>query len=194
MRLSAAGKHSPSLKATMKITLCGSARFEAIFKVWNEILSLCGHTVYSLAVYPSDKQGNKNWYTTAEKEVLDSVHRTKIDNSEAVLFLNVFGYMGESTLAELEYAKRFKKRIYMLEFWGQGLGISPMHETWIQKACLNLIPDYRGSPVDTTRYHYPYNLIHCGCPAGDINKYIEAVEYAELKAYGNYDEKTSLHR
>lgn len=51
----------------MLITLCGSARFEKEFKEINERLSLEGHVVYSLAVYPSDKPC-KNWYTAEQKK------------------------------------------------------------------------------------------------------------------------------
>jgi hypothetical protein len=43
----------------MIITLCGSARFEETFKQVNEDLSLNGHIVLSLAVYPSDHENNK---------------------------------------------------------------------------------------------------------------------------------------
>src|SRR3990167_10791249 len=87
----------------MRITLCGSAKFEKEFKEMNERLSLAGHTVYSLAVYPSDK-GEKNWYTPEQKAVLDAVHLLKIDNSDAIYVITVNGYIGDSTKREIEYA------------------------------------------------------------------------------------------
>lgn len=98
----------------MRITLCGSAKFESAFKEWNERLSLQGHVVYSLAVYPSDKMDNKNWYTPKEKLKLDKVHKDKIHNSDAVLVLNVGGYIGDSTTSEIKYAHRSNKRVYYL--------------------------------------------------------------------------------
>lgn len=55
----------------MIITLCGSARFEQDFHEWNERLTLAGHCVFSLAVFPSIKGGEKNWYTDEVKQTLD---------------------------------------------------------------------------------------------------------------------------
>src|SRR5262245_55532190 len=96
----------------MRITLCGSARFEATIHEWNEKLSLAGHVVYALAVYPSSKGGAKDWYTPAQKEMLDSVHLDKIANSEAIVVVNVDGYTGESTQREIAFARANKKAIY----------------------------------------------------------------------------------
>lgn len=146
----------------MKITLCGSARFESHFKLWNEILSLAGHTVYSLAVYPSDKAGQKSWYTESQKTTLDKVHKDKIKASDAVLVLNVFGYVGESTLSEIAFAIQHQKKLYALESWGAGFGIGSSHFEHIQKLCKKLIPEYKGSPIDTTSrsgYLYPFDLL-----------------------------------
>src|SRR6266852_6357668 len=111
----------------MIITLCGSSRFEAWFKVWNEALSLAGHCVFTVSVYPSFKEGNKDWYTEEEKRTLDAVHRMKITRSDVALFLNVWAYMGESTLAEFQYAKIMGTRIVFLESWGKGNGPGSSH-------------------------------------------------------------------
>lgn len=99
----------------MIITLCGSAKFEAEFKHWNEVLTFAGHAVFSLAVYPSDKSGVKCWYSDIEKVALDDVHKRKIAASEAVVILNVGGYYGESTLSEINFALTHNKPIYWLE-------------------------------------------------------------------------------
>lgn len=95
----------------MKLTLCGSARFEKEFKEWNKRLSLAGHIVYSLAVYPSDA-GGKDWYSKGEKETLDVVHLGKIGNSDAIVVVNPGGYTGESTQREIQFAKNQRKRIF----------------------------------------------------------------------------------
>lgn len=95
----------------MKITLCGSARFEKQFKELNERLTLRGHVIYSLAVYPSDKS-KKNWYTTQQKEILDQMHKEKIRNSDAIVVINVDGYIGESTSSEIAYANKLHKKIF----------------------------------------------------------------------------------
>lgn len=133
----------------MIVTLCGSARFEDHFKTWNESLTMAGHTVFTLTRYPSEK-GSKLWYTDAQKLALDEAHKRKINASEAVLVLNVFGYMGPSTLGEVEHAKARGKPLYALESWGKGNGICGMHFDRVQAACRRIVPEYRGSPIDTT--------------------------------------------
>ena len=96
----------------MIITLCGSARFEDKFKYWNKVLTLAGHTVFSLAVYPSD-EGGKDWYSAEEKLALDRAHIQKIDASEAILIINSGAYIGESTQREVDHAIRIgKMRFY----------------------------------------------------------------------------------
>lgn len=103
---------SPSLI----ITLCGSARFERHFKAWNEVLTLAGHTVFSLAVYPSDKGFVKEWYNPVEKARLDAAHRQKIEASQAILVLNVGGYIGRSTRDQLLHARHCHRRIFASDF------------------------------------------------------------------------------
>lgn len=102
----------------MIITLCGSAKFESVFHMYNEKLSLAQHIVLSLAVYPYVK-GLKHWYTDEQKEKLDKVHKLKISISDAIVVLNVGGYIGESTKSEIEFAEYYNKPIYYLE---------PLHE------------------------------------------------------------------
>lgn len=97
----------------MKITLCGSARFEKQFKEWNKRLTLQGHVVYSLAVYPSDET-EKSWYSSEQKLILDDIHKRKIDNSDAILVVDIDGYVGDSTLSEINYAESTNKRVLYL--------------------------------------------------------------------------------
>lgn len=109
----------------MKITLCGSARFEEQFKEVNERLSLAGHVVYSLAVYPSDK-GGKDWYTDQQKAMLDQVHLDKIDASDAVYAIAPGGYIGESTAREIAYARKQGKKL---------LCAYPLSEKGFERTC-----------------------------------------------------------
>lgn len=104
----------------MKITLIGSARFEKEFLEWTERLTLRGHVVYGLAVYPSAKGGNKDWYSESTKTMLDLVHLAKIEESDAVVVLNVGGYVGESTAREVAWAKIRGRALYYLESRGSG--------------------------------------------------------------------------
>lgn len=139
----------------MKITLCGSARFEEYFKFWNEMLSLYGHTVYTLSVYPSQKESGKDWYTEEEKLTLDQVHLDKIDNSDAIFVINPFAYLGESTLKEIQFAQDTGKQIFCLESWGEGDGIGDNHYEHVQKlARWFKVPEYFGSPIKTSSFHH----------------------------------------
>ena len=99
----------------MRITLCGSAKFEKEFLEWTEKLTLVGHTVYGLAVYPSAKKGNKDWYDENTKIMLDLVHLDKILNSDIIVVLNVGGYIGFSTDREIKWARIQRKSVYYLE-------------------------------------------------------------------------------
>lgn len=99
----------------MIITLCGSARFEEQFKHWNKELTLRGHMIYSLASFPSDNKDVKVWYNEEQKRVLDRVHLQKISASQAILVLNVDGYIGESTRNEILHAWDMGRAIFFIE-------------------------------------------------------------------------------
>jgi hypothetical protein len=69
-----------------------------------------------LARYPSD-EGRKDWYTEAEKEVLDLIHLKKILDSDAVLVIDFPGpdgkpYIGDSTRRELRWSGMLQKPVY----------------------------------------------------------------------------------
>lgn len=136
----------------MIITLCGSARFEDWFHAWNEALTLAGHTVFSLACFPSIK-GAQAWYDEPTKVALDAAHRRKIDASEAIMVLNAFAYIGESTLAEIGYARDRGKQVYFLESWGEGLGIGENHFKEYRDRCRDYFggrhASFPASPIDT---------------------------------------------
>ena len=140
----------------MIITLCGSARFEPWYHMWNEALSLAGHVVFGLAAWPS-MHDRREWYSEDEKNVLDYVHKRKIDASDAILVLNVFAYIGESTLNEIEYARRHEVRTHFLESWGMGLGIGGNHNVETRAARdMYKVPLGYGSPISTVEdYEHP---------------------------------------
>jgi len=52
---------------------------------------------------------------TRTKEMLDDMHKRKIDMSDSIFVINVGGYIGESTRSEIEYAKNCGKEIFYLE-------------------------------------------------------------------------------
>lgn len=138
----------------MIITLCGSARFEKWFHAWNRALSLAGNCVFGMSSYPSQNQGNKNWYTPEQKELLDEVHLKKIEASNAIVVLNPFAYLGDSTLREIEHARKHEKGVYYLESWGQGYGVGSNHFQSHQDAAASYGVLGCRSPISTaTSYH-----------------------------------------
>lgn len=163
----------------MIITLCGSARFEPFFKSWNLALTLSGHTVFSLAAYPSDKKCKKDWYDQNEKMLLDQAHFRKIAASDAIFVINAFAYIGESTSNEIMYANTLGKRIIYLESWGKGLGVGDSHSLEHRALAMNFnlsIPTR--SPVCTVDLTtYPTDLL---CKAGPLRyKLVESLNYTE---------------
>ena len=167
------------------ITLCGSARFERLFKAWNEALTLSGHTVFSLAVYPSDKAGQKNWYSEDQKLELDRAHFRKIEKSDAIFVLNRYAYIGESTLREIEHARSLGKMMFALESWGKGLGICESHTGAVRDDMeKDGLPRASSSPVDTfaasrTGFRCPWSgdlLGHAGSLRSSIVQLVHAAE------------------
>ena len=76
-------------------------------------MELAGNAVISV-IYPQPNF-DKDSYTEADVEMLDKMHKVKIDISDAIFVVNVDGYVGNSTKSEIEYAKRTGKEIMWLE-------------------------------------------------------------------------------
>jgi hypothetical protein len=94
-----------------KITLCGSTKFKNEFEAINKKLSLQGKIVYSVAFFG---HADNIPLSEAQKEILDEVHKMKIDNSDEIFVIDVDGYIGESTQSEIEYAERTGKFVHYL--------------------------------------------------------------------------------
>ncbi|MBP5750722.1 MAG: NAD(P)H-hydrate epimerase, partial [Firmicutes bacterium] len=52
---------------------------------------------------------------TRTKEMLDDMHKRKIDMADEIYVINVGGYIGDSTRSEIEYARRTGKGVRYLE-------------------------------------------------------------------------------
>lgn len=172
----------------MIVTLCGSARFEGWFHLWNRVLSLAGHSVFGLSSYPSQNSGIKDWYTPEDKAVLDDVHKNKIAASDAILVLNAFAYIGESTLSEIEYAHKISRRephvrIYMLESWGRGCGVGNNHSELYRGAAAGLGVAGARSPIEATvgPYLFPMDMFGPGGPKR--SRLVEMVKNEEERLY-----------
>lgn len=90
------------------ITVCGSLRFKKEMMDVCEKMELQGNCVLS-PIYPTNP--DKDAYTDKEVEVLDKMHKEKIKLSDAIMVVNVGGYVGSSTKSEIEYAKSLGKEI-----------------------------------------------------------------------------------
>ena len=102
------------------ITLCGSTRFREAFLETQKRLTLQGNIVISVGLFghAGDREVWENMEEgtrTKTKEMLDDMHLRKIDMADAVYVINVNGYIGESTRAEIAYAKNTGKPVYYLE-------------------------------------------------------------------------------
>jgi hypothetical protein len=102
------------------ITLCGSTRFKDAFMEAQKRLTLEGNIVVSVGLFghSGDKEVWENMdegTVTATKEMLDDMHRRKIDMADEIFVINVGGYIGSSTKGEIEYAKATGKPVKYLE-------------------------------------------------------------------------------
>ncbi len=52
---------------------------------------------------------------TKTKEMLDDMHKRKIDLADSIYVINVGGYVGESTRSEIDYAESHGKKVIYLE-------------------------------------------------------------------------------
>ncbi|MBQ1533079.1 MAG: hypothetical protein IIZ57_13100 [Solobacterium sp.] len=106
------------------ITLCGSTRFKDAFMEAQKRLTLDGNIVISVGLFghSGDAEVWENMdegTLTKTKEMLDDMHKRKIDLSDGIYVINVGGYIGESTGSEIEYARMTGKSIQYLEPVGE---------------------------------------------------------------------------
>lgn len=95
------------------ITLCGSTRFKEQFIEAQKHLTLEGNIVISVGLF--GHSGDDEVWTEGTKEMLDDMHKRKIDMADEIFVINVGGYIGSSTRSEIEYAKRAGKAVRYLE-------------------------------------------------------------------------------
>lgn len=102
------------------ITLCGSTRFKSQFEEAQKKLTLAGNIVISVGLF-GHSGDNEVWENmdegtlTRTKEMLDNMHKRKIDMADEIFVINVGGNIGESTRSEIEYAETTGKTVRYLE-------------------------------------------------------------------------------
>ena len=102
------------------VTLCGSTRFKNEFMEVQKRLTLDGNIVISVGLFghsgDSEVWENMDEGTlTKTKEMLDDMHKRKIDMADEIYVINVGGYIGSSTRSEIEYAEATGKTVRYLE-------------------------------------------------------------------------------
>ena len=95
------------------ITLCGSTRFKEQFIETQKRLTLEGCIVISVGLF--GHSGDVDVWKPGTKEMLDDMHKRKIDMADEIFVINVGGYIGESTRSEIAYAEKTGKKVNYLE-------------------------------------------------------------------------------
>ena len=102
------------------ITLCGSTRFKDAFIEAQKALTLEGNIVISVGLFGHSGdsevwEGMTEDTLTRTKEMLDDMHKRKIDMADEIYVINVNGYIGDSTKSEIQYALSTGKDVRYLE-------------------------------------------------------------------------------
>ena len=84
------------------VCLCGSTRFKDQFVAENERLTLAGKIVLTVGIFG---HADDVEFDDDEKEMLDALHKRKIDLADRIHVINVENYVGDSTKSEIEYAQ-----------------------------------------------------------------------------------------
>lgn len=102
------------------VTLCGSTRFKNEFIEVQKRLTLEGNIVISVGLFghSGDSEVWENMdegILTKTKEMLDDMHKRKIDMADEIFVINIGGYIGDSTRPEIDYAIEHGKNVRYLE-------------------------------------------------------------------------------
>jgi len=95
------------------ITLCGSTRFKEEFMAAQKRLTQEGNIVISVGLF--GHSGDDEVWTPGTKEMLDDMHKRKIDMADGIFVINKGGYIGASTRSEIGYARETGKTVEYLE-------------------------------------------------------------------------------
>lgn len=98
------------------VTLCGSTRFKEQFMDAQKRLTLAGYIVISVGLFShaGDQEvwdGMDEGTLSKTKEMLDDMHKRKIDMADEIYVINVGGYIGDSTRSEIQYAEEHGKPV-----------------------------------------------------------------------------------
>ena len=114
------------------ITLCGSTRFKDAFMKAQKRLTLEGNIVISVGLFGHSGddevwEGMSEDTLTKTKEMLDDMHKRKIDMADEIFVINVDGYIGSSTRYNGPRVKTTSKKIM----------VNRRRDQWTQAALKN---------------------------------------------------------
>lgn len=95
------------------VTLCGSTKFKDEFINMQKTLTLQGKIVISVGMF--GHSGDHEVWEDGVKEMLDDMHKRKIDMADEIFVINKNGYIGSSTKSEIAYAEAAGKIVKYLE-------------------------------------------------------------------------------
>ncbi len=112
------GKQFPKI-----ICLCGSTRFKVLFEIEAALLANDGHIVLTPSVYhhvdpninPAGLDESHETITAEQEKIQNALHLAKLQISDEVFIINLGGYIGSSTQAQIDFAKHQKIPIKWLE-------------------------------------------------------------------------------
>lgn len=99
------------------VVLCGSTRFKRDHEAANAAETLAGHIVLACGIYGHATDD----VTEDQKAALDRLHLHKIDLADEVIVVNPTGYIGQSTQAEIAYARQHHKPVRFTHPYGGAL-------------------------------------------------------------------------
>ena len=82
-------------------------------KQFTKDLTLQGNIVISVGLF--GHSGDDEVWKEGTKEMLDDMHKRKIDMADEIFVVNVGGYIGESTRNEIKYAIQNGKKVNYFE-------------------------------------------------------------------------------
>ncbi len=94
------------------VCLCGSTRFKDEFVSEQERLTMEGKIFVTVGIFG---HADDIEFSEGEKEMLDELHKRKIDLADRIHVINVDGYVGDSTKSEIEYARDTGTEVTFLE-------------------------------------------------------------------------------
>lgn len=98
------------------VTLCGSTRFVDEFNRFRQYFTLKGMIVLSIEIVTTQQRDEDPQHVNRpNKEMLDRLHLEKIKISDSIFVINKGGYIGESTLKEIEFAQAIRLPIEYME-------------------------------------------------------------------------------